>query len=68
MWARSQVMAQALEDAFYHEGHLEPAEWQALTQTFERSGQRGSALRHLYAQERFLGAVELQYTPADYYA
>jgi len=59
-------MAQELEDAFYHEGRLEPAEWQALAQTFERNGRRGGQRRRLYTQEWFLGAVELQCPPAGH--
>jgi hypothetical protein len=30
--------AQALEDAFYFDGHFDPAEWRLLAQLFERSG------------------------------
>lgn len=32
-----QYEAVALEDAFYHEHHLDPAEWHALSQKFERA-------------------------------
>ena len=35
---RMLLEAQALEDAFYHEGLLDPAEWRALSAKFERCG------------------------------
>jgi hypothetical protein len=46
--------AQALEDAFYHQGLLDPAEWRALSEKFERCGRH---FRAEYMLEK-LGRLE----------
>jgi hypothetical protein len=51
---RLALEAQALEDAFYHEGRLEPAKWQALSEKFERCGRH---FRAEYTLEK-LGRLE----------
>lgn len=52
------LQAQALEDAFYHQGHLDPAEWQALSQMFERCGRNFRAAYTLEKLARLEGTVQ----------
>jgi hypothetical protein len=52
---RLALEAQALEDAFYHERRLDPAEWHALSQKFARCGRHFRAAYTLEKLERLQG-------------
>ncbi len=52
----------ALEHAFYHEGHLDPAEWEALSKMFERSGR---IYRAAYTLEKLARLQSVHRPPPD---
>jgi hypothetical protein len=50
--------AQALEDTFYHQGRLDQAEWEKLSEKFARCGRHCRAEYTLEKLGRLLGMVE----------
>ena len=52
--------AQALEDAFYHQGQLDPAAWHKLSEKFERCGRHFRAEYTLEKLGRLRGMLEEQ--------